>query len=200
MPRIPSPLPALLWLPVTAGERGSLMKHLRMPATVLAIFAGAVLARADGVTQVTLRIDGVHNDEDGVAIAAALSRIPNIKLATRPTAQNPTVIIAPLERAGYDLGDLARAVAGTQTPNRAKGTPSAALVFTYQEYVGGAAAPLVRDLQTTCARLAGVDAKKCRFDVQKQEFQIKLDDHGGARQADIQAVFPGLSTEYYPKR
>src|SRR5262249_54899351 len=150
------------------------------------------------ITQVTLRIDGVHSDEDGVAIVDALRQVPNIKVATRPTTKNPTVIVVPLEGAKYDLGDLARTVAGTKTPNRDKGAPSTALLLTYKERDGEAAAALARDLKTTCARLKGVDAKKCRFDTQKKEFQIKLDDKGGAKLADIKKALPGLDTEYYP--
>jgi hypothetical protein len=174
------------------------MKNLLMLAAALAILAGPAPARADEISQVTLRIEGVHSDEDGVAIMDALRQVQNIKVATRPTAQNPTVIVVPLEGAKYDLGDLARTVAGTKTPNRDKGAPSAALLLTYKERDGEAAA-LARDLKTTCAKLKGVDAKKCRFDTQK-EFQIKLDDKGGAKLADIKVAFPGLDTEYYPKR
>jgi hypothetical protein len=176
------------------------MKNLLMAAAALAILTGPVQTRADQIAQVTLRIDGVHSDEDGVAIAAALSQVPNIKVATRPTAQNPTVIVVPLEGAKYDLGDLARTVGGTKTPNRAKGAPSTALLLTYKERDGEAAASLARDLKTICAKLEGVDSKKCQLDIQKKEFQIKLDDKGGAKLADIKAAFPGLDTEYYPKR
>jgi hypothetical protein len=175
------------------------MKYLLMAAAALATVAGPVQARADRITQVTLRIDGIHGDEDGVAIVSALSKVPNIKVATRPTVRNPTVILVPLEGAKYDLGDLARTVAGTKTPNRAKGAPSAALLLTYEGLDGGSAA-LARDLKRICARLKGVDAKRCRLDTQRKELQIKLDDKGGAKLADIKATFPGLGTEYYPKR
>jgi hypothetical protein len=176
------------------------MKNLLMAAAALAILAGVAQAQADQLTQVTLRIDGVHSDEDGVAIAAALSQVPNLKVATRPTAQNPTVIVVPLDGAKYDLGELARTVAGAKTPNRAKGAPSASLLLTYKERDDDAAAAPARSLKTICARLEGVDAKKCQLDVQRKEVQIKLEDRGGAKLADIKAAFPGLDTEYYPKR
>jgi hypothetical protein len=175
------------------------MKILLTVAAALGLLTGPLQARADQIEQVTLRIEGVHTDEDGMAIMNALAKVPNIKVATRPTAQNPTVILGPLEGAKYDLGDLARKVAGTQTPNRRKGAPSAALVLTYKERDGEAAA-LARDLKTICAKLEGVDAKKCRLDTQNKEVQIKLDDRGGAKLADIKKALPGLDTEYYPKR
>jgi hypothetical protein len=152
--------------------------------------------QADSITQVTLRIGGVHSDEDGVAIAQALSQIPNIKVATRPTAQNPTVIVGPLTGAKYDLGELAQAVAGTKTPSRVKGAPSTALLLTYKERDREA----TENLETICAKLKGVDAKKCRLDTQKKEVHIKLDDKGGAKLADIKTAVPSFDTEYYPKR
>ena len=176
------------------------MKNLLRVAAALAIIAGAVQARAEELTQVTLRIDGVNSDEDGLAIMHALRRVPNMKVANRPSAENPTVILVPLQGAKYDLGDLARAVAGTRMPVQAKGTPSAALALTYKEPDGEAVASLGRDLETICAKLKGVDARKCQFDTSKKEIQIKLDDKGGARLADIKAAFPSLVTEYYPKR
>jgi hypothetical protein len=176
------------------------MKTLLMAAAALAFLIGPVQARADQMEQVTLRIEGVHTDEDGVAIMDALAQVPDIKVATRPTAQNPTIILAPLEGAKYDLGDLARTVAGTKTTNRLKGAPSAALLLTYKEPDSEAAAARARDLKMICAKLEGVDAKKCQLDAQKKELQIKLDDKGGAKLADIKKAFPGLDTEYYPKR
>jgi hypothetical protein len=175
------------------------MKVLLAVAAALAALTGPPQARADQIEQVTLRLEGVHGDEDGVAIMDALARVPNIKVARRPTAQNPTAVLVPLEGAKYDLGELARTVAGTRTPNRAKGAPSAALLLTYKEG-GGEAAALARGLETVCAKLKGVDAKKCRLDMKRRELQIKLDDKGDAKLADIKAAFPGLGTEYYPKR
>jgi hypothetical protein len=183
-----------------SAERRSVMKVLLIVAAALALLTVPLQARAYQIEQVTLRIEGVHTDEDGVAIMDALAQVPNIKVATRPTAQNPTVILVALEGAKYDLGDLARTVAGTKTPNRLKGAPSAALVLTYKARDGEAAASRARDLKTICAKLEGVDAKKCQLDTQKKEFQIKLDDKGGAKLADIKKALPGLDTEYYPKR
>src|SRR5262249_44968123 len=145
------------------AERGSVMKALFPVAALLAVLMGPLQARADQIEQVTLRLEGVHSDKDGAAIMAALARVPSIKVASRPTAQNPTVILVSLDGARYDLGDLARAVAGTQTPNRARGAPSAALLLTYKAGDGKAAA-LARDLETTCTKLNGVDAGKCRLD------------------------------------
>src|SRR5262249_11229087 len=105
-----------------------------------------------------------------------------------------------LRGATYDLGDLAQTVAGTKTPNQAKGTPTASLLLTYKERDHEATLSLARHLETICAKLKGVDAKKCRLDTQKKEVQIKLHDKGGAKLADIKTAFPRFDTEYYPKR
>lgn len=175
------------------------MKVLLMVPVALAFLAGPPKARADEMEQITLRLKGVHSDEDGVTIMEALARVPNIKVATRPTTQNPTVILVPLDGAKYDLGDLARTVAAARIPNRAKEAPSAALLLSYQAD-GERAAALARNLETICAKLKGIDAKNCRFDAQKKELEIKLDDKGGAKLVDIKSSFPGLDTEYYPKR
>jgi hypothetical protein len=175
------------------------MKVLLMVPIALAFVAGPPTARADEMEQITLRLQGVHSDEDGVIIMEALARVPNIKVATRPTAQNPTAIVGPLDGAKYDLGDLARTVAAARTPNRAKGAPSTALLLSYQAD-GERTEALARNLESICAKLKGVDSKNCRFDAQKKEFQIKLDDKGGAKLSDIKAAFPGLDTEYYPKQ
>src|SRR5262249_34838948 len=86
-----------------SAARRSVMKVLLMVAAALAFLAGSLQARADQIEQVTLRLEGVHSDEDGVAIMDALARVPNIKVATRPTPQNPTVILVPLDGAKYDL-------------------------------------------------------------------------------------------------
>jgi len=176
------------------------MKVLLIVAAALVLITMPLQASAYQIEQVTLRLEGVHTDEDGVAIMGALAQVPNIKVATRPTAQNPTIILVALEGAKYDLGDLARTVAGTKTPNRLQGAPSAVLLLTYKERDDEAAAARARDLKTICPKLEGVDAKKCQLDTQKKEFQIKLDDKGGAKLADIQKALPGLDTENYPKR
>src|SRR5262245_52667061 len=80
-------------LPVFPGEpfgRGLVMKGLALTACALAVLAGPLPVQAAGpIEQVTLRIDGVHGDDDGVAITNALRRVPSIKVASRLTAQNP---------------------------------------------------------------------------------------------------------------
>src|SRR5262249_38304760 len=148
-----------------------LMKNLLLTAVVLALQVAPSQARAGHITQVTLRIDGVHSDEDGAAILKAIREIPSLKVAIRPTTKNPVAIVVPLRGASYDVGDLARAVADARTPNRDKGAPSAALVLSYKPREGGTVTEesLARTLEAVCAKLKGVDAKKCKLDAARKE-------------------------------
>jgi hypothetical protein len=172
------------------------MKKLVAATTALAILACCLRAQADQISQVTLRIDGVHDDNDGIAIMDALRQLPNIKVANRPTAKDPSTALVPLDGASYDIGDLARAVAAAKTPNRAKGPPSAWLVLSYKGHEErGMEEALARSLELSCSKLKGVDAKKCRLDTKRKEVRLKLDDVGGAKLADITAAFPGLDVE-----
>ena len=153
------------------------------------------MPRADQITQLTLPIAGVYNDDDGVAIIDALRQVPNIKVANRPTAKNPFTTLAPLDGATYDIGDLARAVAAAKTPNRAKGPPSAWLVLSYKGRDSAAEEAMALTLEPTCTKLKGVDAKRCKLDTQEKKVLLKLDDNGGAKFSEIMAAFPGLEAE-----
>src|SRR5262249_53094914 len=133
-----------------------------------------------------------------VAILDALRQIPNLKVATRPTAQNPTVILVALEGAKYDLGDLARTVAGTRTRNRAKGAPSAALLLTSQERDGRAAVPGER--KTIGPSWEAEADRGGRLARKKRGFKKRRAGRGGARRGDIKKPSPGPDTEYYPRR
>jgi hypothetical protein len=171
------------------------MKKLLAIGAGLAILACCLPARADQITQVTIRIAGVYNDDDGVAIMDALRQVPNIKVANRPTAKNPFTTLVPLDGATYDVGDLARAVAAAKTPNRAKGPPSAWLVLSYKGRDRAAEEALALTLEPTCSKLKGVDAKRCKLDTQQKKVLLKLDDNGGAKFSEITAAFPGLEAE-----
>jgi hypothetical protein len=160
----------------------------------LTILACAMPVRAE---QITLRFEGVHDDEDGKAIAAALSKAESVKVAGLPTKEQPTAVVT-FDPAKIDVGDLAKTVAAIPTPNRSKGTPGAILVLKYQRLDGSSASDevyLPQRVERGCAALKGVDAKKCRLDIKRKELLIRLDDQGGARLADIKKGFPGLMLE-----
>jgi hypothetical protein len=163
------------------------------PVILVSLLQGTIRAGSDHITQVTLRIEGIHSQSDGRAIATALSKIPNVKVANSPTTKDPTVIVVPLQGARYDLGDLARVVADTKTPNRPKGAPAAALVLRFETQ---SAATLERSLEARCAKLRGVEAKESRIDSRKKEIHIRLDGKGGARLEEIKAAFPDLKVDF----
>lgn len=54
---------------------------------------------------------------------------------------------------------------------------------------------MARSLELTCAKLRGVDAKRCKLDTERKEVHLKLDDNGGAKLVEITAAFPGLGVE-----
>src|SRR5262249_56052241 len=121
-----------------------------------------------------------------------------VKVATKPTKDDPTARVA-FDPAKADVGDLARAVAGAQTPDREKGAPSATLVLAYERLDGSAVADeayLPGKVEKALANLKGVDAKKSKIDFKKRQLLIRLDDKGGARLSHVKKGFggPQLST------
>jgi len=168
------------------------MKWNTMTAAALAVLAIAVPTRAE---QVTLRIEGVHADADGDAIAKALAELPTVKVATTPTKEKPTAVLT-CDVEKTDVGEIAKSVAAAKTPNRDEGVPSAILVLGYERLDGSAAADevyLPKKVDAAFAKLKGVDAKQCKLDTKQKQLLIKLDDKGGAKLADVKAGFPGLS-------
>jgi hypothetical protein len=161
---------------------------------VLVIVTALVGAAQVQAEQVVLRLGGVHTDADGQAIADALAALPTVKVATKPTAKEPTAAVA-FDPEKTDVGDLAKVVAGAKTPNRDKGTPTAVLVMRYERLDGNALADevfLPKRVEEGFGKLKGVDAKKCKIDFKARELHLALSDQGGAKLAEIKKGFPGL--------
>jgi hypothetical protein len=171
------------------------MKRFLKPAVVLAVLAGSAGARAEPLPMVRLKIDGIHTDEDGRAVGEALRQVPNAKVATLPTTKDPTMLVCGLRGATFDVGDLARAVAKAKTPNRDKGAPSATLLLRYKSPAADAESEeaLAGRVEKALAQVNGVDAKKSTLDARQKRLEVKLDDRGDARLADIKAAFPNLT-------
>src|SRR5438034_4776582 len=70
------------------------------------------------VGMVRLRIDGLRTADDAKRVMDALVNVPNIKVATRPTVDQPVALVGSLRGATWDVGDLARVVAQTKTSSR----------------------------------------------------------------------------------
>jgi len=163
-----------------------------MAMAAMAVLVAAAPARAD---QVTLRIDGIHADADGEAIAKALTDVASVKVTTAATKEKPMAVVT-FDAKKTDVGDIAQAVAATKTPNREKGAPAAILILGYERLDGSAAADeqyLPKKVEAAVEKLKGVDAKGCKLDFKQKQLLIKLDEKGGAKLADIKAGFPGLT-------
>jgi hypothetical protein len=171
------------------------MKRFIKSAVVLAVLAGSAGARAEPLPMVRLKIDGVHTDDDGRAVGEALRHVPNAKVAIFPTTKDPTMLVGGVRGATFDVGDLARAVAEAKTPNRDKGTPSATLLLRYKPPAVDAESEeaLAGRVEKALAQVKGVDAKKSKLDARQKRLEVKLDDRGDAKLADIKAAFPNLT-------
>jgi hypothetical protein len=166
------------------------MKRLATAATV-AVLVWATNVRAE---QVTLRIEGIHADADGEAVAKALADLVSVKVTATATKEKPDTVLT-FDPKKTDVGEIAQAVAGTKTPNRDKGAPAAILVLGYERLDGSAAGDeqyLPKKVEAAVEKLKGVDAKGCKLDFKQRQLLLKLDDKGGAKLADIRAGFPGL--------
>ncbi len=81
-----------------------------------------------------------------------------------------------------DVGDLAKACAGAETPHRgSKGAPSVTLVVAAGKLTEDNAEKVADALKD----VKGVDAKASKAEVKKKEIHVKLDDKGEAKLADI---------------
>jgi hypothetical protein len=92
--------------------------------------------------------------------------------------KNPVAVVE-INPAKGDVGELAKAAAGAETPHRAKGAPSATLVLN---------APRVKatdgkKVKEVLKNVKGVDANASA--VRGKTIQVKLSDEGGAKLADI---------------
>jgi copper chaperone CopZ len=162
---------------------------------VVALLSSTSGAWADSIPMVRLKIDGVHTDEDGQAVGKSLMQVPNAKVATFPSAKDPTMLVGGVRGATFDVGDLAAAGAQVKTPNRDKGAPSATLLLRYK--LSGTDVEsedaLAASVEKALAQVKGVDAKKSKLDSRQKRLAVKLDDRGGAKLAEIKAAFPNLT-------
>ena len=165
-------------------------------AAFLAVLACVGEGQAE---QVTLQIANVQSDDEGWAITRALARLPDVKVAQRVTKEKPTAVVA-FDAAKADLGDLARAVAQTETTRRDKF--AATLIVSYKPLDATAAADeaVLRGLvEPAFAKLQGVDVKGSKLDAKAKEIRIQLDGKGGAKLANIKAAFPSLALKELPR-
>jgi hypothetical protein len=88
-------------------------------------------------------------------------------------------VVVDIDSSKGDVGDLAKAAADAETPHRAKGAPTVALILPGGGLKKGDDAKLAEALEG----VKGVDAKASS--VRGKAVIVKLDDKGGAKLADI---------------
>jgi hypothetical protein len=164
------------------------MRRLIALSAVFVLCASAGPARSEPLPQMLLLIEGVENDADARIVAAALARVPSVKILTHRRGGWLEVTAVALEGAKWDLGDLAKAVAAARSPAgpQARGTFVALKLKDGGAKVTGA---FIDKVQAACAKLSGVDAKKCTVTKAKVAL-VKLSEQRGARWSEIQPALP----------
>jgi hypothetical protein len=87
-----------------------------------------------------------------------------------------------IEPAKGDVGDLAKAAAGADTPHKAKGAPTTRLIVD----APGLTDANAKGVADALKNVKGVDAAKSKANVKDQKIYVRLDDKGGAHLAEIQ--------------
>lgn len=126
-------------------------------------------------------------------IAEALGQVPATRVLKAPeegTGERHATrtVIELADRQTSDLGDVASAVAGAQTPHRDQIPPTSSLVLFAKDLDAAA----THDLSQALADVAGVDAKAVEIDAKKGEILIPLksveDKHERGRLQQILAA------------
>jgi hypothetical protein len=104
-----------------------------------------------------------------------------VKVTEAPTPDNPICVVE-VDLGKKDVGDLAKAVAGCKTPHKKKEAPSATLILD----APGLNAERAKGLADALKGVKGVVAAQSSADVGGKRLEIRLDDAGGAKLADIQ--------------
>ncbi len=169
------PLGTAWWRPHHTRETRAVNKW-SLGVAVL-VLAGAVGARAD---EIKIRLDGVKCDTCGSVMGDAIKKVAGAKLKDAPSL-NKTEVTVDVDFKKIDLGDIATAVAGADTPHKTDEAPGANLVLS---------APSLTDknkkgIGDALKKVKGVDALSSIGDLKKKEIIVKLDDKGGAKLEEI---------------
>ncbi len=105
----------------------------------------------------------------------------------KPAKEDPQPVTIDLNTEKADVGDVAKAVAGADTPHKDKVAPAAAVVVP----VKGLAAGDDEKVRKALAGVKGVTAKEARAD--KGEAVVPLDAKGGAKLSEIKKALDKLA-------
>jgi copper chaperone CopZ len=147
----------------------------------LVILVRAAEARSETVQ---LLIGGIHCAECASKVTASLSEVPSLKMDSpiaKPKRGDTVLISVQMDTRKANLGDIAKAAAGTATPHRDKGAPSVTLVVP----AAGLSNKNADRVMNALKKVKGVNVKASEVDLKKKEIHVRLDEKGGARLADI---------------
>jgi copper chaperone CopZ len=152
------------------------MKKLVLSAAVVAL----VWTASASAESIKLRLDGVKCDQCADEIISVIEKVPTAKLKTKPSKATPEAVLD-LDTAKSDVGVLGKAVAGADTPHKGEEAPAAYLLID---------APGITDannkkLEMTLKGVKGVNAALSSGSVKKKVIEVRLDDSGAAKMADI---------------
>jgi copper chaperone CopZ len=156
---------------------------LWVTAVVLAGTVGTLRAE-----EVKIKLEGVKCDTCASVLADAVKKVPGAKLKDAPSLTK-TVVTVDVDLKKADLGDIAMAVAGAETPHKADEAPGANIVI---------AAPGLTDknkkqVADALKKVKGVDADFSTGDVKAKEITVKLADKGGAKLDDIKKALAAFT-------
>jgi len=166
------------------------MKKLLLLTAAVLIGPAQTLAES-----VKLELHGIRCAGCAGALTESMSKVPSVKVVDKPTKKtlstiSTTVIEIDLSKA--DLGQLAKAIADTETPHRSKETPSSYLILE----APGLTKANAKAFEAALKAVRGVDPKRSKADVSKKEIHVKLDSGRDAKLADIkQALAKYLKKE-----
>ena len=156
------------------------MKKLGL-LTGAAVLLWPLWASADTVK---LELHGIRCAGCAGALTEAMRKVPSVKVVEKPSKKvlsttSTTVVDIDLGKA--DLGELAKAIADTETPHRSKEAPSSFLVLE----APGLTKANARSIAEALKAVRGIDAKESKGDVKAKEIHVRLDGRGGSHLADV---------------
>ena len=145
-------------------------------------FLWTARAHADSLK---LELHGIHCAGCAGALTESMSKVPSVKVIEKPSKKllsTTSLTILDIDWGKAELGDLAKAIADTETTHRAKEAPFSFLILDAPSLTR----VNVGKLEEALKGVRGIDAKGSKTDLKKKEIHLKLDGRGGAKIADIQ--------------
>ncbi len=120
----------------------------------------------------------------------ALGEVPGVKITgkLKATQEKPQIVTVDIDPKKGDVGEIAKAVAQTETPHKAQHPPSAALIVPEK----GLTKADTEKVRKALAGVKGVEAKEAR--AEEGQAIVPLSSAGGAHLAEIQKALSKLGS------